>query len=122
MISLEFVGRGLRQLGSNFMKRFVLVALTFAAFNGIVLITCVIAQTAGVLAHTREKVASKPLPPVRPLFSRPSRGLSTAAGEQARDRHHRADPPSDEMTQCRPNDRKCEVERKLKGPVSDPGF
>ena len=88
------------------MKGFVSITLAFAAFSGIVLITSVIAQTSAVVAQTRENEASKP----------PPRGLPLSSRELASERHRRADAPS----QCAPDDRKCEVERKLKGRVSDP--
>jgi hypothetical protein len=131
------------------MKSLVSIALGFAAFGGIVLaITPVVAQTSAVMAHARENVTkSRSAPaPRRPQAITPSdrvsrssheasiplpsprfRGSSAAAGDQARERHRRADAlrltrAPFQMAQCPPDDRKCEVERKLKGLVSDPGF
>jgi hypothetical protein len=102
------------------MKRVVSIRLAFAAFSGIVPITSALAQTSVVVAQTRENAVSTPLPSPRPL-SQSSRGSSAAARERARKRHQRADSPSREMPQCAPDDRKCEVEHKLKGLGSDPG-
>jgi hypothetical protein len=99
------------------MKKFVLVTLAFAVFSGIV-----IAQTSAVMAYARENVARKPPPHAHPFSSRPQRGSSATAGERARERHHRADAPSRKIAQCAPDDRKCEVERKLKGLVFDPVY
>jgi hypothetical protein len=94
MISLEVVGRW-----ENLMKRFVSITLAFAAFSGIVLITSVIAQTSAVVAQTQEDAASKRQAP-RVTLRQPR--------------------PLAKWTECAPDDRKCEVERKLKGLVFDP--
>jgi hypothetical protein len=76
-------------------------SFAFAAFSGIFLaIASVAAQTSAV---AREKA-----PPRKPL--------PTAQRTQA------VRAPLRVMPQCAPDDRKCEVERKLKGQVSDPGF
>jgi hypothetical protein len=85
------------------MKRFVSIAPAFAAFSGIVLITSVIAQTSAVVAQTQEDAASKrQAPPVR------TRGITPRPRPLAK------------WTECAPDDRKCEVKRKLKGVVFDP--
>ena len=78
-------------------------------FSGIVLITSVIAQTSAVVAQTQEDAPL--LPPRRQTPpSRPERAVRSLSR------------PSPSFTECTPDDRKCEVERKLKGPVFDPGF
>jgi hypothetical protein len=76
------------------MKTFVSITL---AFSGIVLITSVIAQTSAAMAQTQENAPSerREPPPARPLSR-----------------------PSPVATECAPDDRKCEVERKL-GLVND---
>jgi hypothetical protein len=69
-----------------------------------VLITSVIAQTSAVVAQTQEDAGTKrQAPPVRPREITP---------RQLR--------PLAKWTECAPDDRKCEVERKLKGVVFDP--
>jgi hypothetical protein len=89
------------------MKTFVTRA--FAVFSGIVLITSVIAQNSAVVAQTQED--APPLPPRRQAPpSRPERTMRSPPR------------PSLSLSECAPHDRKCEVERKLKGPVFDPGF
>jgi hypothetical protein len=75
------------------MKTFVSITL---AFGGIALITSVIAQTSVVVAQTQENAAKRLEPP-------PARPLSR---------------PYPAVIECAPDDRKCEVERKL-GPVND---
>jgi hypothetical protein len=87
------------------MKRFASIALAFAAFSGIALIVSVIAQTSSVVAQTQEDAASTPLPPARQ--APPSRSAITTY-------------ESRKIAQCAPDDRKCEVEHKLKGLVFDP--
>jgi hypothetical protein len=67
------------------------------AFSGIVLITSVIAQTSAAVAQTQENAPSERRGPL------PARPLSR---------------PSLAATECAPDDRKCEVERKL-GLVND---
>jgi hypothetical protein len=76
------------------MKTFVSITL---AFSGIVLVTFVISQTSAVVAQTQENAASerREPPPTRPLSR-----------------------PYPAVIECAPDDRKCEVERKL-GPVND---
>jgi hypothetical protein len=70
--------------------------LAFAAFSGFLAITPVAAHTSAVVHHSREKATrSKP-------------------------RTQAVRAPLREMPRCAPDDRKCEVERKLKGQVSDP--
>jgi hypothetical protein len=87
------------------MKTFVSITL---AFSGIVLITSAIPQTSAVVAQTQED--APPLPPRRQAPpSRPERTVRSPSR------------PSPSFTECAPDDRKCEVERKLKGLGSDPG-
>jgi hypothetical protein len=80
------------------------IAFALVAFSEIVLaIIPVAAQTRTNGAHGRENVTrGKPLAGVR--RTQPIRA------------------PFRETAQCAPDDRKCEVERKLKGKVYDPGF
>jgi hypothetical protein len=82
--------------------------LTFTTLLGaicaFVVITSVIAQTSAVVAQTQEAAASKrQAPPVRTREITP-----------------RQPRPLAKWTECAPDDRKCEVERKLKGVVFDP--
>jgi hypothetical protein len=76
------------------MKAFVSITL---AFSGIVLIISVIAQTSNAMAQTQENASSERREPS------PARPLSR---------------PYPAVIECAPDDRKCEVERKL-GPVND---
>jgi hypothetical protein len=79
---------------------FYSMAFAFAAFSWVVpAITPVAAQTSAVAAHGRDNV-------------------SEPAARARRTRSIRA--PFREMAHCAPDDRKCEVERKLKGTVYDP--
>jgi hypothetical protein len=83
------------------MKKFVSITLAFAAFSGIVLITSLIAQISAVVAQTQEDAASK----------REAPHVRTRPGQPR---------PLAKWTECARDDRKCEVERKLKGLVFDP--
>jgi hypothetical protein len=78
------------------------IALAFVAFSGTApAITPAAANTPSVVAHARGNVTkSKPLTGAR-------RTIRT---------------PSHEVAQCAPDDRKCEVELKLKGSTYDTGF
>ena len=82
------------------MKRFVSITLAFAAFSGIVLITSLVVQTSAVVAQTQEDAASK----------RQTPHVRTRPGQPR---------PLAKWTECAPDDRKCEVERKLEGLVFD---
>lgn len=76
-------------------------ALAFAVCGSAPAIAPVAARPSAIVAHARESVAkSKPPNAAR----RPIR------------------PPSREAAQCAPDDRKCEVELKLKGSTYDLGF
>ena len=77
------------------MKTFVSITLAFVAIGGIVLITPAIAQT----VDTQENAAGR-----RPVPAGPPR---------------RPSPAVTAANECAPDDRKCEVERKL-GLVNDP--
>jgi hypothetical protein len=79
------------------MKTFVSITL---AFSGIVLITSVIARTSAAMAQTQENAPSERREPQEPPPAPPLSRPSLAA------------------TECEPDDRKCEVERKL-GLVND---
>ncbi len=80
------------------------IVIAMVAFTGIVpAINPASARTSTVAAHGRENVTkSKPLPSVR-------RTKATRA-------------PLRETAQCAPDDRKCEVEQKLKAQVHDSSF
>jgi hypothetical protein len=81
------------------MKTFVSITLAFAALSGIVLIT-----SSNVVAQTEENAAGKHRGPARPhILGRPLQRPS----------------PAVKAATCAPDDRKCEVERKL-GLVNDP--
>jgi hypothetical protein len=109
MLIMEVIAKALPSdpRRASMKASFSSIVLAFAAFCGSTPATTpvaaktAVAKTPAIVAHPRENVAkNKP---------------QTAARRTIR-------PPVREVTQCAPDDRKCEVDSKLRGSTYDLGF